>query len=76
MIRKYASSNLHQRFTFLINNDHFRDHYIKKYKKHILKQGGEVLGENINYILQPQVSFVLMDQKTGHVLALVGGRGK
>lgn len=50
--------------------------YIKKYKKHILKQGGEVLGENTNYILQPQVSFVLMDQKTGQVLALVGGRGK
>ncbi|MCI8307556.1 MAG: glycosyl transferase [Lachnospiraceae bacterium] len=50
--------------------------YIKKYKKHILKQGGEVLGENINYILQPQVSFVLMDQKNGQVLALVGGRGK
>ncbi len=50
--------------------------YIKKYKKHILKQGGEVLGENINYILQPQVSFVLMDQKSGQVLALVGGRGR
>lgn len=50
--------------------------YIKKYKKHLLKQGGKVLGENINYILQPQVSFVLMDQKSGQVLALVGGRGK
>ena len=50
--------------------------YIKKYKKHILKQGGEVLVENINYILQPQVSFVLMDQKSGQVLALVGGRGR
>ena len=50
--------------------------YIKKYKKHILKQGGEVLGENINYILQPQVSFVLMDQKNGQVLAIFGGRVK
>ena len=50
--------------------------YIKKYRKHLLKKGGEVIGENINFIPQPQVSFVLMDQSTGQVLALVGGRGK
>lgn len=50
--------------------------YIKKYKKHILKKGGDAIAENINYILQPQISFVLMDQHTGEVSALVGGRGK
>lgn len=50
--------------------------YVKKYRKHILKKGGEIAGENLNFILQPQVSFVLMDQHTGQVQALVGGRGK
>jgi len=50
--------------------------YIKKYKKHLLKKGGDIIGENTNYILQPQVSFVIMDQKNGQVLALVGGRGR
>ncbi|MDO5409883.1 MAG: transglycosylase domain-containing protein [Lachnospiraceae bacterium] len=30
----------------------------------------------IDYTLQPQVSFVLMDQKTGYVLGISGGRGK
>ena len=30
----------------------------------------------INYTLQPQVSFVLMDQSTGYVLGIAGGRGE
>lgn len=50
--------------------------YIKEYRKSVVKDTDTITGENINYIIQPQVSFVLMDQHTGHVLALVGGRGK
>ncbi len=50
--------------------------YIKKYRKSVVSDTDTITGENINYIIQPQVSFVLMDQHTGHVLALVGGRGK
>ena len=50
--------------------------YIKKYRKSVVGKDDTILGENINYVIQPQVSFVLMDQKTGQVLALVGGRGK
>ena len=50
--------------------------YIKKYRKSIVKKTDTITGESVNYTLQPQVSFVLMDQKTGEVLALVGGRGQ
>lgn len=50
--------------------------YIKEYRKSVVKDTDTITGENINYIIQPQVSFVLMDQHNGHVLALVGGRGK
>ena len=39
------------------------------------KEGDTVLGEVVYYILQPQVSFVLMDQHTGYVKAVNGGRG-
>ena len=31
---------------------------------------------SINYTLQPQVSFVIMDQSTGYVLGISGGRGE
>lgn len=40
------------------------------------KKGDILLGEKIDTTLQPQVSFTLMDQKTGYVKAIVGGRGE
>ncbi len=41
-----------------------------------LKDGDEIIGERQNLILQPQASFVLLDQHTGEVKALCGGRGE
>ena len=49
---------------------------IETFKAEILKTEGVVeLGERLIVTLQPQVSFTVMDQKTGHVKAIVGGRG-
>lgn len=50
--------------------------YIKEYKKHILKKSDEVIGESTNFTIEPQVSFVLMNQANGKVLAMIGGRGE
>lgn len=49
---------------------------IRKFKKNTLADGDEVLTENIRSTLQPQVSFSLIDQSTGQVKVLVGGRGE
>lgn len=49
---------------------------IDAYKAEYLKEGDEVLGETTYFTLQPQASFSIIDQKTGHVKALVGGRGQ
>jgi len=48
---------------------------IEAYKTAILKETDTILGETIHFTLQPQLSFVLMDQATGHVKAINGGRG-
>ena len=45
------------------------------YKEMILKDGGKVIGETFTTTLQPQTSFVLIEQSTGHVKAVSGGRG-
>ncbi len=45
------------------------------YKEAIMQEGDEVFGENITLTPQPQVSIVIQDQDTGHVVAMVGGRG-
>ncbi|MDD5832478.1 MAG: transglycosylase domain-containing protein [Clostridiales bacterium] len=50
---------------------------IDEYKAVILKEeeGDEIIAETLDTTLQPQLSFVLMDQKTNEVKALTGGRG-
>lgn len=51
---------------------------IEDYKAAILKEGDAIVenGESITYTLQPQTSVVIMDQYTGEVKAIVGGRGE
>lgn len=48
----------------------------KYYKKGIKEEEGYSQYETLYYTPQPQVSFTVMDQKTGYVKAIVGGRGK
>ena len=49
--------------------------YIKAFKKSIVTKQDHILAENVEFVLQPQVSFVLIDQHTGNVKAICGGRG-
>lgn len=48
---------------------------IDEYKSVYLKEGDIELGEVTIFTLQPQVSFSVIDQSTGYVKAIVGGRG-
>ncbi|MGP1611618.1 MAG: transglycosylase domain-containing protein [Catonella sp.] len=52
------------------------DQYIEKFKKAKLKDGAEIIGERVEYTIEPQLSVTVIDQKTGAVQAIVGGRGK
>ena len=47
-----------------------------KFKKATVKEGDTVNAENIHYVMQPQLSYSMIDQKTGQVKVLVGGRGE
>ncbi len=63
-------------FDLLFSDQKTAESYATKYRNYILKKtGGTIEGESITTPLQPQISFVLMDQHTGEVKALVGGRG-
>ncbi len=50
--------------------------YIEKFKKKIMGKKDVILGENISYSIEPQMSVTVMEQSTGAVQAVVGGRGK
>lgn len=49
---------------------------IENYKAYVLKTDDTVIGEKLTKTLQPQASFVIMDQATGQVKAICGGRGE
>lgn len=51
---------------------------IEAYKAEIMEEGDTIVenGESITYTLQPQAAVVIMDQYTGEVKAIVGGRGE
>lgn len=49
--------------------------YIKEFKEHVLKDGGKFIADKKTFTLEPQVSFVIIEQSSGKVKALVGGRG-
>lgn len=52
------------------------DQYINSFKDSVLKDGDSIAGETLNYHLEPQCSFVMINQNTGEVVALSGGRGE
>ncbi len=49
---------------------------IDEFRAAHVAEGDKVLGERITPTLQPQISLSIMDQYTGEVIALVGGRGE
>ena len=51
---------------------------VEQYKSSlgINTEAGDTIDENLTITLQPQVSIVVMDQYTGQVKAIVGGRGQ
>ena len=74
MLEKYFKQD-NPSFDLLFPDKKTAKDYIKKYKKTILSKTDTIEGERIELTLQPQISFVLIEQSTGEVKAIVGGRG-
>lgn len=49
---------------------------IRQFRSDVVTKDTTVVAEAADLVIQPQVSFVLMDQHTGYVKALCGGRGE
>ena len=49
--------------------------YAEQFKSAMTGENDTVLGERISLVPQPQASVVVIDQSTGYVKAIVGGRG-
>ena len=47
-----------------------------EYRENVMKDGDEIVAERMETVPEPQSSLVVMDQRTGYVKAIVGGRGE
>lgn len=48
---------------------------ISDYEAAVMEPGDTKIGDNVNLTAQPQVSITIEDHTTGHIVAMIGGRG-
>lgn len=68
--------NKDEQFDLLFDTEEEGISYVEEYKKAVVEPGEKIIAERISFMPQPQSSMVIIDQSTGYVKALVGGRGK
>ncbi len=64
------------KFSLLFTDKKDMQAKIDAFREAKLEEGDIILGEKVDMTLQPQISFVVMDQHTGEVVAIEGGRGE
>ncbi len=65
-------------FQLVFSNEEDIRACIEEFKAYVLETGEEgdtIWGDNLDITLQPQTSMVVMEQRSGHVAAIIGGRG-
>lgn len=75
MLSYYQSKN--SKYNIDFDSKETVDAAIEQYKADIMEDGDTIVpnGESITYTMQPQASMTVIDQSTGEVKAIVGGRG-
>ncbi len=75
MLSYYQKNN--KNYTINFNSEDEARAAIEAYKAELMEPGDTIseAGESLTFTLQPQAAMTVIDQSTGHVVALVGGRG-
>lgn len=74
MMVKYFRENVDANFDLLFDSEEEALQAIEDYKAVVMEEGDEA-DETISITIEPQVSVFVMDQSTGEVVAMSGGRG-
>ena len=65
-----------KKYDGLFNSKDIANQYINSFKDYVIKDGDSIVAETLNYFLEPQCSFVMINHRTGEVVAIAGGRGE
>ena len=75
MMEAYFKKNESANFELLFDTEEEAQSYIDAYKATLVEEG-DTIYERADMTIQPQASMVVMDQATGYVKGIVGGRGE
>lgn len=74
-LRAYVRSTSNPDFDLMYSSTEEAQASAAAFKTSVLGSDDTVLGERVTITPQPQASVVIIDQATGYVKAIVGGRG-
>ena len=77
MLSYYQAKTGNKGYSINYNSEEEAQAAIDAYKEEIMEPGDTIseAGESVVFTLQPQVAMTLIDQSTGNVVAITGGRG-
>lgn len=75
MLQKWYRENIDKEFNLIFKSHEAGYEAIEKYKAAVVPEDHTVIGENVSFTVQPQMSMMIQDQYTGEVVAMIGGRG-
>lgn len=75
MMKTWFTQNVNRNFNLIFNSMDEGYEAIETYKAAILADDDTIIGENIYFTPQPQATLTVIDQRTGYVVAMIGGRG-
>ncbi len=77
LVKYYAEKTGNQKYNLIYSSEDTARAAADEFKQAMIeKTGYKELAESFSTTIQPQTSFVILDQKTGYVKAVCGGRGE
>ena len=75
MLQKYFRQT-DSTFDLIFDSQEEAQSYVEMYKAAVVGEGDEIVAERTSFTEQPQAAMVVLDQTTGEVKGIVGGRGE
>jgi penicillin-binding protein 1A len=76
MLQRYFRENEDPSFDLIFDSEEEGEHYVELYKEAVVTGGDEIVAERISFSEEPQAAMAVIDQETGQVKGIVGGRGE
>ncbi len=75
-LQTYFQENTDPNFDLYFSSEDEAQSYIDQYKAQVIGSGDTIVAERTSFVPEPQACMTVIDQNTGYVVGIVGGRGE